>query len=126
MKSSPDSSLTEAVIGAAMEVHRHLGPGLLESAYQKAMEKELTLRELPYRAQVSCPVEYKGESIGDAYRMDLIVADQLVVELKAVSSFDEVHEAQLLSYLRFSGASVGLLINFHKRLLKEGLRRYSM
>lgn len=106
-----------------MEVHKHLGPGLLESAYQKAMECELALRGIPFQSQVALPVSYKGTKLGDAYRIDLLIDRALVVELKATKDIDDVHEAQLLSYLKFSGVKVGLLINFHKRLLKDGLRR---
>jgi len=118
--------LSESVIGAAMEVHRQLGPGLLESAYQRAMELELTLRDIPFKAQLARKVAYKGHDLGEAYRIDLLVADQLVVELKSIVEIEDVHVAQVLTYLRCSHCKVGLIINFHKRLLKDGLRRLSL
>ena len=120
------NELTEAVIGAAIEVHKLLGPGLLESAYQRALEHELKLREIPFEAQKVCPVTYKGLVLDDAYRLDLLVGDELVVELKAVDSPADVHEAQVLTYLRFTNCQVGLLINFRSRLLKNGLQRLSL
>ena len=120
------NKLTETVIGGAIEVHRELGPGLLESAYQRALERELTLRGIPFLAQKVCPVTYKGMMIEDAYRLDLLVDDKLVVELKTVDAFAEVHDAQVLTYLKFSGCSVGLLINFRTKLLKNGLRRLAL
>ena len=118
--------LTDAVIGAAIEVHRTLGPGLLESAYQRALEHELTLRGLRFEAQKACAATYKGLQLEDAYRLDLLVGDQLVVELKAVDSLADVHEAQVLTYLRFTGCRIGLLINFRAKLLKDGLRRLAL
>lgn len=118
--------LSETVIGAAIEVHRELGPGLLESAYQRALEYELTLRGVAFTAQKVCPVSYKGLVIEDAYRLDLLVEHRLVVELKAVDALGEVHEAQLLTYLKFSQCRVGLLVNFRSRLLKDGLRRLAL
>ena len=120
------NELTEKVIGAAIEVHRELGPGLLESAYQRALEHELTLRGIRFTAQKVCAVKYKGLTIDDAYRLDLLVEDKLVVELKAVDAFVDVHEAQLLTYLKFTGCQLGLLINFRTRLLKNGLRRLAL
>jgi len=120
------NQLTEAVIGAAIEVHRELGPGLLESAYQRALEHELSLRGIRFEGQKACAVVYKGLIIEDAYRLDLLIADQLVVELKAVDALNDVHEAQVLTYLRFAHCRIGLLINFHSRLLKDGLRRLAL
>lgn len=120
------NSLTEQVIGAAIEVHRELGPGLLESAYQQALEHELTLRGVRFEAQRICPITYKGLVIEGAYRLDLLVEGKLVVELKAVDELAAVHEAQVLTYLRFSGCRVGLLINFRSRMLKDGLQRLSL
>lgn len=120
------NQLTETVIGAAIEVHRELGPGLLESAYQKALEHELTLRGIEFVPQKTCAVTYKGLLIEDAYRLDLLVADKLVVELKAVDALADVHEAQILTYLRFTGCRIGLLVNFRSRLLKDGLRRLAL
>lgn len=120
------NSLTEQVIGAAIEVHRELGPGLLESAYQQALEHELTSRGVRFEAQKICPITYKGLVIEGAYRLDLLVEGKLVVELKAVDELAAVHEAQVLTYLRFSGCRVGLLINFRSRMLKDGLQRLSL
>lgn len=120
------NALTEQVIGAAIEVHRDLGPGLLESAYQQALEHELTLRGVRFEAQRVCSVTYKGIVIDGAYRIDLLVDGRLVVELKAVDALADIHEAQVLTYLRFSGCRVGLLINFRSRMLKNGLQRLSL
>jgi len=120
------NKLTEMIIGAAIEVHRDLGPGLLESAYQQALEHELALRGVRFTAQKACPIVYKGLLIEKAYRIDLLVEDKLVVELKAVDELAEVHEAQVLTYLKFSGCQIGLLVNFRSRLLKDGLRRLAL
>ena len=120
------NKLTETVIGAAIEVHRDLGPGLLESAYQRALEHELTLRRVRFEAQKVCAITYKGLVLEDAYRLDLLVEDKLVIELKTVDAFADVHEAQVLTYLKFSGCRVGLLINFRTRLLKNGVRRLTL
>jgi GxxExxY protein len=115
--------LTEAIIGAAIEVHRALGPGLLESAYEECLAHELGLRGLPFERQVALPVTYKGVRLDAGYRLDLVVARSVVVELKAVQAIEPIHEAQLLSYLRLGGWKVGLLINFHVPVLKDGIRR---
>ena len=119
----PDPSVTEAIIGAAMEVHRTLGPGLLESAYRKCLARGLYLRGVPFREELELPVEYKGMTVDSGYRIDLLVADQVVLELKVVETVMPVHEAQLLTYLRLSGHRVGLLINFHVPVLRRGIRR---
>jgi GxxExxY protein len=115
--------LTGAVIGAAIEVHRVLGPGLLESVYQRALCHELDLRSIPYASQVRVPVEYKGNPLGDDLVMDVVVDGRTVLELKAVERLEPIHEAQLLTYLRLSRIRVGLLINFNVRVLKDGVRR---
>jgi GxxExxY protein len=115
--------LTGAVIGAAIEVHRILGPGLLESIYQEALGHELGLRGIPFEPQVMVPIEYKGQILGDDLRMDIVVDGRVVVELKSVDRLDPIHEAQLLTYLRLSRVHVGLLINFNVRVLKDGIRR---
>ncbi|MBI4621787.1 MAG: GxxExxY protein [Verrucomicrobia bacterium] len=120
------NKLTETVIGAAIEVHRDLGPGLLESAYQRALEHELTLRGIRFVAQRVCPITYKGLLIEDAYRLDLLVENKLVVELKAVDALADVHEAQVLTYLKFSGCQLDLLVNFRSRWLKDGVRRLAL
>ena len=116
--------LTHAVIGAAIEVHREMGPGLLESVYQKCMEMELKLRGLECLAQTRIPLVYKGIPLdADELKMDLFFPDKLVIELKAVERLLPVHEAQLITYLRLSKTRVGLLINFNVPVLKNGLKR---
>jgi GxxExxY protein len=123
MESEEEDPLTFAVIGAAMEVHRILGPGLLESVYQRSLCHELTLRGIPHEPQVRLPVNYKGLDLGDDLVLDILVEGRLVVELKAVDALAPVHEAQLLTYLRLSRQRVGLLVNFNVRFLKDGVRR---
>ncbi|HLL75384.1 MAG TPA: GxxExxY protein [Pyrinomonadaceae bacterium] len=115
--------MTRAVIGAAMEVHRTLGPGLLESAYQRCLGRELTVRRIPFERERPLPLEYKGVRCECGYRLDFLVADALVVEVKSVEEIAPVHEAQMLTYLRLGGWRVGLLINFNVPLLKQGIRR---
>ena len=115
---------TEGIIGAGIEVHRHLGPGLLESAYEACLAHELVERGFAIERQRALPVEYKGVRIDCGYRLDLVVEKLVIVELKAVERLTQVHEAQLLSYLKLSSLPVGLLMNFHVRLLKNGIRRF--
>lgn len=117
------NEITEKIIGCAIEVHRHLGPGLLEATYESAMCIELRDSGLKFRCQPIFPAVYKGQTIGE-YRPDLLVEDSVVVEIKSVERFDKVFEAQVLTYLRITGAKVGLLINFHSRLLRDGIHRY--
>jgi GxxExxY protein len=117
------NELTELVIGCAIEVHRTLGPGLLESAYEVCLCRELILREIPFERQVPIPVEYKGAKLDCGYRADLIVAGKILVEVKAVDQLAPIHEAQLLSYLKLTGIKVGHLINFNERVLIHGVRR---
>jgi len=116
-------SLTEAINGAAIEVHRQLGPGPLESVYEECMCEELRLRGVPFKCQIELPVVYKGRETGGKYRIDLVVADEVVVELNAVERLFSVHEAQLLTYLRLTGKRVGLLINFNVSVLHRGIKR---
>ncbi|HEV2397303.1 MAG TPA: GxxExxY protein [Candidatus Sulfotelmatobacter sp.] len=116
-------SLTEQIIGAAIEVHRQLGPGLLESVYEGCMCEELRLRGIPFRCQIDLPITYKGLQTGGRYRIDLIVADEVLVELKSVERILGVHEAQLLTYLKLTGKKVGLLINFNVAVLHRGILR---
>ncbi|NCB17754.1 MAG: GxxExxY protein [Synergistales bacterium] len=118
--------LSNQVIGCALEVHRQLGPGLLESVYEAALALELEQQGIPHRRQVQLQVQYKGVTLDCAYRLDLVVADQLLVELKSVDSLEPIHEAQLLTYLKLSGLKTGLLINFNETLLKNGIRRRVM
>ncbi len=116
-------ALTEAVIGAATEVHRLMGPGLVESAHQKCLVSEFRLRNITCQPQARLPIVYKGEAIDDELVMDFFFPGRLVVELKAASKLLPIHEAQLLTYLRLSTTHVGLLINFNVPLLKSGLKR---
>lgn len=118
------NSLTEAVIGAAMRVHSALGPSLLESAYEACVCHELVKAGFSVQRQLALPVVYDGMKIDAGYRIDLIVNNLLIVELKCVERIIGVHEAQLLSYLKLSGKNVGLLINFHVRHLMDGIRRF--
>lgn len=118
-----DQELTSKIIGATIEVHRVLGPGLLESTYQVCLVHELTLREIPYEREKSLPVVYKGVQLDCGYRLDFLVNDKVVVELKAVDEIHPVYEAQLLTYLKLTGCKVGLLINFNVPVLKDGIVR---
>jgi GxxExxY protein len=117
------NDLTETIIGAAIEVHKALGPGLLESAYLRCLCHEIGLRGLSYQIEKALPVIYKGVSLDCGYRLDLIVENLVVVEVKAIETILQVHEAQLVTYLRLGGWKVGLLINFNVPVLKNGIRR---
>ena len=114
--------LTGDVIGAAIEVHRSLGPGLLESAYQECLARELVLRQIPFERERPLPLAYKGIRLECGYRVDLLVAQSVVVEIKAIEEIAPIHEAQLLTYLQLGGWHVGLLINFNVVVLKNGIR----
>ena len=116
--------LTEKVIGCAIEVHRILGPGLLESAYQRCMLFELRKQGLAVETEVPMPVNYKGEIMDCGYRIDMLVEKSLIVELKAVEALLPIHEAQILSYMKLSGIRIGLLVNFHQSRLVDGLKRF--
>jgi GxxExxY protein len=120
---SARDSLTESVIGFAIEVHRTLGPGLLESAYQECLCYELRTNDIAFGRQVALPVIYKSVKLDCGYRMDLVVDNLLVVELKTVEKILPIHEAQLLTYLRLSGMRTGLLLNFNTAVLKNGIKR---
>ncbi len=122
----PLNDLTQKIIGAAIEVHRVLGPGLLESAYERCLVYELEKLGLRVETQKSLPIVYKEVDIEAGYRIDVLVEGQVVIELKAVERFTDVHEAQILTYLKLSGCKVGLLINFDVKLLKNGVRRFVM
>jgi GxxExxY protein len=115
--------LTEKIIGAAIEVHRRLGPGLLESAYEKCLCYELSTLGIPFKRQVALPVVYKQVKLDCGYRLDLLVDDLVVVELKSVDEITDLHKAQLLTYLRLSHKPIGLLINFNVSVLKDGIVR---
>ena len=114
---------TESVIGAAIEVHRHLGPGLLESAYEECLCEELLTRKIPFKRQVILPVTYKSKKLDIGYRVDLVVKHEVVVELKTVDSILPIHEAQTLTYMRPGGWQVGLILNFNVTVLKNGIKR---
>jgi GxxExxY protein len=120
------SPLTGKIIGAAIEIHRALGPGLLESAYETCLIYELRLRKLKVEPQKSMPVFYKDVILDCGYRVDLVVENQVIVEIKSVNSLAPIHEAQLLSYLKLSDCKIGLLINFNVKILKEGIRRMKL
>ena len=118
-----ENELTEKVIGAAIEVHRHLGPGLLESAYDHCLCHELSRLGIAFNREVGLPVEYKGLRLDCGYRMDIVVEGLVVVEVKAVESVLPIHKAQLLTYLRVAKKRVGLLINFNVQMLRSGIKR---
>ena len=117
------NALTGQIIGAAIEVHKALGPGLLESAYEECLCRELDLREIQYKRQQAVPIEYKGVKLDCGYRIDVLVRDLVILELKSVECLEPIHEAQLLTYLKLTGLKVGLLINFNVPVLKEGIKR---
>lgn len=118
-----NEELSGKIIASAIEVHRNLGPGLLESAYEECFCHELHLRGIPLERQKPLPLEYKGIKLGCGYRMDILVDNKIVVELKCVDEITPVHVAQLLTYLKLSGIKVGLIINFYTAVLKDGIRR---
>ncbi len=120
------NSVTHLVIDAGLKIHKALGPGLLESAYESCLVRELELRGVEHRRQVPVPVLYEGVQLDTAYRLDLVVADCVIVEIKAVSLMTRLHEAQLLTYLRLTGIKIGLLMNFNVVLFKQGLRRLAV
>jgi GxxExxY protein len=119
-----DSDLTSQIIGAAIEVHRALGPGLLESVYEAFLQAELMKRGLRVQRQLCLPVKHGDLQIEIGYRIDLLVEDRVVVEIKAVEAISRLHEAQILTYLKLSRHGVGLLLNFNVPVLKEGIRRF--
>jgi GxxExxY protein len=120
------NQLTHEIIGASIEVHRNLGPGLLESAYRKCLRRELLLRGIPYRKEYPLPLEYKGIRLECGYRVDILVGGAVAVEVKSIQALAPVHDAQLLTYLRLGGWRVGLLINFNVVVLKDGIHRKIM
>ena len=118
-----EEGVTEQIIGAAIEVHKHWGPGLYEEIYEKSLCHELRLRDVPLENQVRLPLIYKGETVGDDLRLDLMVHGKVVVELKAVKQLEPIHEAQLLTYMKLTKCRVGLLINFNVPVLRRGIKR---
>ncbi len=118
--------LTEKIIGCAIEVHRTLGPGLLESAYEQCLARELSLQDVGFRLQVPVPVEYKGVHLDCGYRIDVLVNEQVILELKSLERTLAIHEAQLLTYMKLANVAKGLLINFNVRRLVDGIRRFRL
>ena len=118
-----ENDITGKIIGAAIEVHKHLGPGLLESAYEECLCCELDLRGIDFKRQVPLPLNYKGLKLDCGYRLDLLVEDKVIVELKTVEAIAPIHEAQMLTYLKLRDMRLGLIINFNVRLLVEGIKR---
>ncbi|MCK5805957.1 MAG: GxxExxY protein [Lentisphaeria bacterium] len=118
-----EEQLTEQIIGAAIEVHRHWGPGLYEEVYERSLCRELTLRGLAFECQLPIPLLYKGEKVGSDLRLDLWVERKVVVEIKTVTGLLPVHEAQVLTYMKLTKSRVGLLVNFNVSVLKDGIRR---
>jgi GxxExxY protein len=118
-----NDALTQKIIGFAIEVHRQLGPGLLESAYEECLCFELKHANLAFRRQVSLPIVYKTVRLDCGYRLDVVVENQVILELKTVEHLLPIHEAQMLTYLKLSGVATGLLLNFNSAVLKDGLRR---
>lgn len=123
MNSFQYRQVTDSIIGTAIEVHKTLGPGLLESAYSECLAREFLLRNIPFDREVPVPVVYKGVHLECGYRLDFLVANSVVVEVKSVDALAPIHEAQLITYLSLGGWSLGLLINFNVLLLKDGIRR---
>ena len=118
------SELSNRAIGCAIEVHKHLGPGLLESTYQQCLAHELSLNDIEFKMEYPIPVEYKGVMLDCGYRMDLFIENELILELKSVNEINSIHEAQILTYMKLAKAKRGLLINFNVQLLKEGLKSF--
>jgi GxxExxY protein len=116
--------LSREVIGCAIEVHRVLGPGLLESTYEQCLAHELSLHRIPFKLQLPLPVEYKGTRLDCGYRVDLVVDDGIIVELKCVDKILPIHQAQLLTYMKLASVPIGLLINFNVKILKDGIQRF--
>ena len=119
------NELTRRVIGAAIEVHKELGPGLLESVYEECLCREFDLHRFSYERQKQLPVEYKGVRLDCGFRLDVVVEGQLILELKSCERLEPIHEAQLLTYLKLNGIKVGLLINFNVTVLRDGIKRIS-
>uniref|UniRef100_A0A832A851 GxxExxY protein n=1 Tax=Desulfacinum infernum TaxID=35837 RepID=A0A832A851_9BACT len=120
------NEITSQIIGAAIEVHRHLGPGLLESTYEECLAHELSLRGVAFRRQHPLPLTYKGKILDCGYRLDFLVEDRVIVELKACEQIEPIHKAQVLTYLKLTGCPVGLLINFNTPVLKDGIHRLAL
>jgi GxxExxY protein len=118
------NELTEKVIGCAIEVHKSLGPGLLEAAYEQCLAEELNLEEVKFETQAPLPVKYKGTKLECGYRVDFLVEKALIVELKSIEKILDIHKAQILTYMKLANIKVGLLISFNVKLLKNGIQRF--
>ena len=118
------TDLSHRVIGSAIEVHRHLGPGLLESTYQQCLARELHLSGIPFKLEYPLPVEYKGLHLDCGYRIDVLIEDAIILELKSVAQLKPIHEAQLLTYMKLTHIKQGFLINFNVEVLKNGLKSF--
>jgi GxxExxY protein len=121
--SDPLTQLTREIIGSSIDVHREVGPGLLESAYQPCLECELLRKGIKFRRQVPLPLTYRGVRLDCGYRMDLVVEDKVIVEVKSVDRIANIHHAQMITYLKLSGAQIGLLLNFNVTSMRQGIRR---
>jgi len=121
-----ENDISQAVIGAAIEVHRHLGPGLLELAYEQCLAREMDIRGINFERQKALPVNYKGVHVASDYRLDFLIAGLVVLELKAVSTLTEVHHAQLLTYLKLGNYKLGLLLNFNVPIMRQGIKRLAL
>ncbi|MCP4423834.1 MAG: GxxExxY protein [Chloroflexi bacterium] len=121
-----ENLLSNAIIGAAIEVHKQLGPGLLESAYEECLAHEMTLRKIPFERQKPLPVIYKGTKLDVGYRLDFLVGGLVVVELKAIERLAPIHEAQIITYLKLTNCKLGLLLNFNVPLMKNGIKRVAL
>ena len=117
------NKITKKAIGCAIEVHRELGPGLLESVYQQCLQYELERNNIKFEAEVPIPIKYKNSNIRFAFRADFIIEDEVIIELKAVEEIHPIHYAQLLTYLKLTGKKIGLIINFNTEVLKDGIKR---
>ena len=118
-----EDKISNQIIGAAIEVHRALGPGLLESAYEECLCREFSLRNITFERQVSMPVVYKGVNLDCGYRLDIVVAGLVIIELKAIKRFEPIHDAQLLTYLKLTKLKLGILLNFNVPIMKHGIKR---
>ncbi len=123
MKVMEEDRLSKEIIGAAIEVHRHLGPGLLESAYEECLCKELEIRDVVFKRQKSLALVYKGIALDCGYKLDIVVEGKVILELKSVNKIEPIHDAQLLTYLKLADLKLGILINFNVPILKEGIKR---
>jgi GxxExxY protein len=116
--------LSKRVIGLSLEVHKNLGPGLLESSYKQCLAYELSKADIAYISEYELPINYKGIQITNGYRIDILIENKIIIELKSVERINPIHEAQILTYMKLSNIKIGLLINFNEKLLKDGIKRF--